>query len=381
MKKALLLVVLLAAVAICGCAQNNVQNKTQNKATPTTTATTSTQTATTSTQVVLIGDGATFPWPQITNWINVYMKEHPNVKIEYNGGGSGKGQADFAAGVVDFAGSDPPLKKNLWDRLVNNPPAEGKGPLQFPDIIGAVVVCYNLPGVNKLKLDGKTLADIFMGKIKYWDNEEIKKLNPGVDLPHKEIIVIHRSDASGTTDIFTTYLCLVSPEWNSTIGAGKVVNWPVDKMGRGVGGKGNPGVVAELKNTPYSICYTELSYAIKENLKIVALKNKDGYFVLPNATTIKAAASHVSMYIAPPTAGYKENLRQLLNAPGKDSYPIVAFSHLLVWKHYSDPVKGKAVHAFIKWILTQGQNDKYIVPGYVGLPKSITQKVLQEAGI
>ncbi len=369
---AVLLVVAFAAI-FAGCAQN--------KAPTTPTTTTTTPTTSTAKQIVLIGDGATFPWPQINEWISVYMKEHPNIKIEYNGGGSGKGQADFAAGIVDFAGSDPPLTKDVWYRLVNHPPAEGKDPLQFPDIIGAVVVCYNVPGVDHLRLDGQTLANIFMGKIKYWDDPAIKALNPGVKLPHHEIIVIHRSDASGTTDIFTTYLCLVSPEWNSTIGAGKMVNWPVDKMGRGVGGKGNPGVVAELKSTPYSICYTELSYALKENLKMVALKNRDGYYVVANATTIKAAASHVSTHIAPPDAGYKENLRQLLNAPGKDSYPIVAFSHLLIWKHYSDPVKGKAVHDFIKWILTQGQNDKYIVTGYVGLPKSITQKVLSEAGI
>ncbi len=375
MKRTLIvLAVLLVAAALCGCAQNN---NPPSSPTPTTTATT----PSTGKTIIIIGDGATFPWPQINKWIDVYTKEHPNVKIEYNGGGSGKGQSDFANGVVDFAGSDPPLTKLVWDRLVNHPPAEGKDPLQFPDIIGAVVVCYNVPGVKHLRLDGPTIAEIFMGKIQYWDDPAIKTLNPGVNLPHKEIIVVHRSDASGTTDIFTTYLCLVSPEWNSTIGAGKSVNWPVDKMGRGVAGEGNPGVVNILKTTPYSICYTELSYAIKESLSVVAIKNKDGYFVLPNATTIKAAATHVSAHIAPPNAGYKENLRQLLNAPGKDSYPIVAFSHLLVWKHYSDPAKGKAVHDFIKWVLTQGQNDKYIVTGYVGLPKSLTQKLLSEAEI
>jgi phosphate transport system substrate-binding protein len=352
----------MIAVAFCGCAQ---------------------KTTTKNQQVLIIGDGATFPQPQIENWIYYYMKDHPNVKIEYTGTGSGKGQSDFATGLVDFAGSDPPLKKDLWERLVAHPPSEGKQPLQFPDIIGAVVVCYNLPGVNvkHLRLDGQTLAEIFMGKITYWDNPAIKALNPGVKLPHHTIIVIHRSDSSGTTDIFTTYLSLVSPEWNSTVGSGKMVNWPVDALGRGFGGKGNQGVVAKLKTNPYSICYTELSYALKEHLNMVAIKNKAGNFVIANSTTIKDAASHVSAYIAPPNAGYKENLRQLLNAPGKDSYPIVAFSHLLVWKQYSDSTKGKAVHDFIKWILTQGQNDKYIVTGYVGLPSSLTQKVLKESGI
>jgi phosphate transport system substrate-binding protein len=362
MKRALVTVAMLVlAVSICGCAQNKTGKTTQAKT------------------VFIVGDGATFPMPQINAWISCYMKEHPNVKIEYNGGGSGHGQTDFLKGLVDFAGSDPPLKKALWEKLVNHPPAKGKDPLQFPDIIGAVVICYNIPGVSHLRLDGQTLADIFMGKIKYWDNPEIKALNPGVSLPHKEIIVIHRSDASGTTDIFTSYLCLVSSVWNSTIGAGKSVNWP--NTGRMIGGEGNPGVVAELKSTPYSICYTELSYALKEKLNMVALKNKAGNFVVANSTTIRSAASHVSKYIAPPDAGYKENLRQLLNAPGNSSYPIVAFSNLLVWKHYSNPAEGKAVHDFIKWILTKGQNDKYIVSGYVGLPKTITQKVLSEAGI
>ncbi len=347
MKKALLLIII--SIALLGCAQK--------------------------TKVVITGSGSTFIQPQLEKWINCFMKTHPGVAIEYQGKGSGAGQADFEKGLVDFACSDPPLKKSLWMRL-----SKMGQPLQFPAIAGAVVVVYNVPGVKHLRLDGKTIADIFMGKIKYWDNPEIRALNPGVKLPHKLIIVVHRSDSSGTTKIFTTYLCLVSKEWREKVGAGKVVNWPVDRMGRGVGGKGNQGVVAALKSTPYSIGYTELAYAIKENLSIVEIKNRDGYFVMPNATTIKAALSRIINEIPPPYEGYKEDLAKMLNAPGKDSYPIVALSHIIVWKTYKDKKKEKAIREFVKWILTVGQEDKYIVPGYVGLPKALTEKLLKEVG-
>ncbi len=355
MKKISIVLLLALCLALAGCAQQ--------------------KTGSTSQKVILIGSGATFPQPQLEKWIDAYMKLNPNVVIEYTGKGSGGGQADFEEGLVDFACSDPPLKEPLWKRL------EQKGqPLQFPMIVGAVVVTFNIPGVKELRLDGKTLADIFMGKIKYWDDPKIKKLNSNVDLPHKEIIVVHRSDSSGTTKIFTTYLCLVSNEWKEKVGSGKVVEWPVDELGRGVGGKGNQGVVAAIKNNPYSIGYTELSYAIKENLPIVALRNKDGNFVKPNDTTIKAAISEVSMNFPPPTEGYKEKIENLLNAPGKDSYPIVAVSHIIVWEHYSNKAKEQAIRNFVKWILTEGQKSKYLATGYVGLPSELTQKLLKEVG-
>ncbi len=351
MKRGYLVLLVLAAVIIAGCASQTKQKI-----------------------VMLEGSGATFPQPQLEKWIDVYMSTHKNVKIDYTGKGSGGGQNDFAKGLVDYACSDPPLTKRLWMQL------EKKGqPLQFPMIVGAVVVVYNVPGVNNLKLDGKVLADIFMGKIKYWDDAAIAKLNPGVKLPHKEIIVVHRSDASGTTDIFTSYLSLVSPQWNETVGHGKVVNWPVDKMGRGFGGKGNQGVVAIITQTKYSIGYTELSYALREHLKMALIKNKDGYFVEANTTTIKAAISSVGVKVPPPTEGYKEKLMNYLNAPGKDSYPIIAVSHIIVWKTYPNKAKEKAIRDFVTWILTTGQEQKYIVSGYVGLPVKLTKRLLAEA--
>ncbi|RLF77014.1 phosphate ABC transporter substrate-binding protein PstS [Thermococci archaeon] len=324
-------------------------------------------------QIIIRTTGATFPMYQIQKWIEIYQKLNPNVKIEYEGGGSGHGQEAFLKGLADIGRTDPPVKEASWKKFL----ATGDQPLQFPEVVGAVVVVFNVPGVNELKLTKDVLAKIFLGEIEYWDDKAIKGVNPSAKLPHKKIIVIHRSDSSGTTAIFTTYLTQISKEWSEKVGAGKVVDWPVDKMGRGVAGKGNPGVVAILKQTKYSIAYTELSYAINENLPVAALENKAGEFVKPTEETIKTAVANVKSYIPNSTQGYKEDLKQLLDAPGKDSYPIVAFTHLLVWqnkegKHYS-PEKVKAIKEFLRWILTEGQKSENLAPGYVGLPKEVAE--------
>ncbi len=361
MKKVLILLLALGLI-LAGCSQQKPVQTPPSKQTPTPKQTQK------QTQIVIHGSGATFPLPQIMKWIHDFEATHPNIKVEYVGKGSGGGQNDFKEGLVDFACSDPPVNEKMWKEF------EKRGqPLQFPMILGAVVVAFNVPGVDHLKLDGKTIADIFMGKIEYWDDPAIASQNPGVKLPHKKIIVIHRADSSGTTKIFTTYLCLVSEEFKEKVGSGKLVNWPVDKMGRGLAGKGNPGVVAILKQTPYSIAYTELAYALKEHLHVVAIKNKAGYYVMPNTTTIKAAFEQVKAFVPPPDEGYKENVAQFLNAPGKDSYPLVAFSHALVWKHYRDPNVAKAVKTFWSWVLTEGQKESHIVQGYVPLPKSVAE--------
>lgn len=324
-------------------------------------------------KTVIVGSGATFPQPQLEKWIDVYTKQNPKVQIEYTGKGSGGGQNDFKQGLVDFACSDPPLSESLWNEL------KKKGqPLQFPIIVGAVVVVYNLPSVENLKLDGETLAKIFMGEIEYWDDPAIKQLNPEVNLPHEKILVVHRSDSSGTTKIFTTYLSLVSDEWAEKVGAGKTVDWPVDKLGRGVGGKGNQGVATAVKQNLYSIGYVELSYALKENFPMVALKNKAGNFVTANEETIKFAVSRVSVNIPSPREGYKEDLKALLNAGGEKSYPIVAFSHIVIWEKYENEAKEEAIKDFVKWILTEGQKSENIVQGYVGLPEDVTSKLLAE---
>ncbi|AAB99019.1 periplasmic phosphate-binding protein (pstS) [Methanocaldococcus jannaschii DSM 2661] len=327
--------------------------------------------------IIIRTTGATFPKYQIQKWIEDYQKTHPNVKIEYEGGGSGYGQEAFAKGLTDIGRTDPPVKESMWKKFLST----GDQPLQFPEIVGAVVVTYNIPeiGDKTLKLSRDVLADIFLGKIEYWDDERIKKINPEIadKLPHEKIIVVHRSDASGTTAIFTTYLSLISKEWAEKVGAGKTVNWPTDNIGRGVAGKGNPGVVAIVKSTPYTVAYTELSYAIEQKLPVAALENKNGKFVKPTDETIKAAVSAVKASIPNPTEGYKEDLKQMLDAPGDNAYPIVAFTHLLVWenkngKHYS-PEKAKAIKDFLTWVLTEGQKPEHLAPGYVGLPEDVAK--------
>jgi len=317
--------------------------------------------------------GATFPQYQVQKWITTYQKNHPHVKIEYEGGGSGHGQETFLQGLTQIGRSDPPVTKDVWDKFLST----GDQPLQFPEVVGGVVVSYNLPGIAHLNLSRDTLVGIFMGSIEYWDDYRIARDNAGVNLPHQKIIVVHRSDASGTTDIFTTYLSLINKTWANKVGSGKTVDWPTDNTGRGLAGNGNPGVVAILKQTRYSICYTELSYAINEKLPTVALENKDGNFVEPTDEAIRAAVYKVSSNIPSPNEGYKENICQLLNAPGNDSYPIVAFTHLLVWKningkHYTREV-AIAIKDFLKWVLTDGQKSENLAPGYVGLPKNVAE--------
>ncbi len=321
--------------------------------------------------IILRTTGATFPQYQVQKWIDTYQKSNPNVKIEYEGGGSGHGQDAFMQGLSEIGRTDPPVSESTWSKFEDT----GDMPLQFPEVVGAVVISYNIPGVGDIKLSQDALVGIFIGDIEYWDGAKITGQNPGINLPHEKIIVVHRSDSSGTTAIFTTYLSVINSTWDKQVGAGKTVQWPTDDMGRGLGGKGNPGVVSTLKQTDYSICYTELSFAIEESLPTAYLENADGNYTEPTDSSIQAAVAGVSSNIPPPDKGYSENLKQLLNAQGNDSYPIVAFTHMLVWKnidgkHYThDDVT--AIKDFMKWVLTDGQKPENLAPGYVGLPEDV----------
>ena len=325
--------------------------------------------------ILIRGDGATFPEPQIQAWINTYISIKKNVKIEYVGVGSGQGQSDFIKGIVDFAVSDPPLKSDKWKEAVEK---YGKV-YQFPIIAGAVAIVYNVPEITNayhLKLSPSVLADVLLGKITYWDDNRIKGLNPNVadKLPHKEVIFVHRSDSSGTTQIFTTYLSLISDEWKNIVGSGKIVKWPLDAIGRGLGAKGNPGVASTVKSTPYSMGYVELAFT--KDLGVVALQNRDGNFVIPSEESIKESLKHVSYVLPSPDENWdKYNiLEKILNPPGENSYPIIAFSHLIIKdaNNYSKDV-AKALADLIEWILTEGQRDDYIVEGYVALPPEIAE--------
>ncbi len=333
------------------------------------------------TNILIKGDGATFPEPQIQAWINAYTSMKKNVKIEYAGVGSGQGQSDFINGIVDFAGSDPPLKSDKWSEAVKK---YGKV-YQFPIIAGAVAIAYNIPEIPDtyhLKLSSSVLVNVLLGKIVYWDDDRIKELNPDITdkLPHKEIIFVHRSDSSGTTQIFTTYLSLVSTEWKSTVGSGKLVEWPLDATGRGLGAKGNPGVASTLKSTPYSMGYVELAFT--KGLGVVALENREGNFVIPTEESIKESLKQVSYVLPSPDKNWDEYniLEKILNPPGENSYPVIAFSHFIVKgaNNYDENV-AKALADFIEWVLTEGQKGEYIVEGYVALPPEIAQIGLKVA--
>ena len=320
------------------------------------------------------GSGSTFLQLQLMAWIRVFHEVHPTITIEYNGVGSGAGQQQFFEHLTDFCGSDPPLSHKTW--------LEYKGRiLQLPIVLGAVTVVYNLPGLegHKLRLDGRVLSMIYLGKITYWDDDSIKKLNPDMSnlLPHAKIIVIHRSDSSGTTEIFTYYLYRSSDGlWPKRL-VGKNIEWPVDRTGRGLGGKGNAGVVSIVMNTPYSIGYVELSYALRYSLDMALLRNRAGYYVEPNATTIITAgenAAKTGLLPASPMGDFSRELEAIVYSPGRLSYPITCFTHIFIWVSYP-PHKAEAIRDFLSWII--GSGDKYVITGYAPLPGPVKEIVVK----
>ncbi len=330
--------------------------------------------------IVIRGAGSSFLQPQLEAWIQGFMRYDGKIIVEYQSVGSGAGQKQFFQGLADFAGSDPPLSHDDWEKY------RGKV-LQLPVILGAVAVVYNIPDIPKsihLNLTGEILAGIYKGTINYWDDPKIKSINPGIadKLPHREIIAVHRSDASGTTQIFTTFLRKSAPSiWPKDL-VGKTIDWPVDKTGRGVGGKGNPGVTATILSTPYSIGYVELAYALEGNLGLAAIRNKDGVFVLPSPRTIKAAARHAlesGLMPSSPEDDFSGELNAIIYAGGSDSYPITAFSHIIIWAKYNSEAKAEALRLFIQWIYTEGLN--YIVEGYVAVPPEVARLGLQASSL
>ncbi len=324
------------------------------------------------TEVIIQGSGSSFLYPQMQNWISEFEKMNPSIKINYNPTGSGTGQNQFLQGVVDFAGSDPPLKSSVWSQYKG-------GVLQVPVILGGVAVVYNVPGVKEsLNLTGEVIAKIYKGDITYWDDTLITQLNPGVNLPHKEIIAVHRSDSSGTTNVFTLFLHKSSPSsWPLSL-VGKSIEWPVDSKGRGVGGKGNQGVTEQVKQTQYSIGYIELAYAFQAGLPYAKIENSAGNFVLPTPENVEAAARAALHYLpSDPAADWSSALDAIVYAPGSESYPITTFSFLILHKHYNDPNKAKALAEFLNWISDNGYNQ--VVKGYVPIPPSLRDMIKQAA--
>ena len=311
-------------------------------------------TAQASSEMRLNGAGATFPAPLYSQWASAY-RQATNTEINYAAIGSGGGINQIVNRTVDFGATDDPLTK---DEL------QSRGLVQFPAIIGGVVMAYNLPGFSgELKLDGPAIAHMFQGKIKHWDDPRIKEMNPGAHLPHTAVTPVYRSDGSGTSFIFTTYLSKVSPEWKKSPGAGKQIQWPT-----GVGGKGNPGVAGFVKQIPGGIGYVEYSYASTNNLPMATLKNKEGNFVKPANSAFAAAAKNADW---DPSTGFNLSLTE---QPGAESWPIVGVSFILVPAQPTDPSRAKAVLGFFDHSFKTGSEAADRL-GYVALPENVTEKV------
>src|SRR5438093_1791598 len=291
-----------------------------------------------SSEVGLQGAGATIPNPIYQKWFSEYNKITPNAKFNYQSIGSGGGIKQISARTVDFGGSDAPMK----DEELKAAPGEI---LHIPTVLGADVVTYNLPGVQaELKFTPEAIVGVFMGMIKKWNDPAIASINPGVSLPASDITVVHRSDASGTSYVWTDYLSKVSPEWKQKIGTGTQVAWPA-----GVGAKGNEGVTGQVKQTPNSLGYVELIYAEQNNLSFASVKNSAGDFIKPSLDSITAAAAGAANQLP-------DDLRvSITNASGKDAYPISSFTYFLVYKNQDNEAKGKALVAFLWWAIHDGQ--------------------------
>src|SRR5215216_3540725 len=330
--------------------------------------------------IIINGAGATFPFPLIDTWRVEYQSVDPSISINYQSIGSGGGVKQFTEKTVDFGASDAPLSEEEIQALSSSTP------VHIPETIGSVVAAYNIAGIDKgLKLTGPLLSDIFLGKITKWDDARIKELNPSVPLPSADIVVVHRSDGSGTTFIWTSYLSQVSPEWNQTVGAGKSVQWTV-----GLGAQGNEGVSNTVLSTPNSIGYVELTYALTTDMDYASLMNRAGNFVEPTIDSTQAAAQAAIMNNASsssnnittsaavglPTGDQSWTQVTLLDAPGPDSYPIASFSYLLLYKELSTNIdsmeKAQALAQFVNWAITDGQ--QFASPlHYVPLPDSVVQ--------
>jgi len=308
-----------------------------------------------SAQMMINGAGATFPYPIYSKWFDEYVKVDPSVRFNYQSIGSGGGQKQILAQTVDFGASDGPMTDE------NLAKAAGKI-LHIPTVAGAVVMTYNVPGNPSLKLDGETIADIFLGKIKKWNDPKIAATNAGVKLPDNEIVVVHRSDGSGTTFIFTDYLSKVSAEWKQKAGNNTSVNWPT-----GIGGKGNEGVSGQVKQTPGTVGYVELIYALQNKMPYADLKNAAGEFVKPTIESVTAALA---------TAEIPDDFRfSMTNAPGKEAYPIAGATWLLVYQQQKDAAKGKKLVEFLKWAAKDGEKMAKDLQ-YAPLPDTLQQRVL-----
>jgi phosphate transport system substrate-binding protein len=305
----------------------------------------------------LTGAGATFPYPIYSKWFSEYAAAHPGVELNYQSIGSGGGIRQVTAGLVDFGASDMPMTDEAL--------AASKVKLvHIPTVLGAVVPVFNVPGASGIRFSGDVLADIYLGKISMWNDGRIAKDNPGVSLPDQKIIVVHRSDGSGTSFIWTDYLSKVSKEWEGGPGKGTSPSWPV-----GVGGKGNEGVAGLVRQLPGAIGYVELIYALQNHIPFGQVKNASGAWVTASIDGVTQAAASIKQM----PADYRISIT---NAPGKDAYPISSFTYLLIPVHAADASKGKVIKDMLSWIVNSGETEAPTL-SYAPLPKNVADKVLK----
>ena len=311
-------------------------------------------------QTLINGAGATFPYPIYSKWFDEFHKAHPDVQINYQSIGSGGGIRQLEAGTVDFGASDMPMNDEQLKKQKTHV-------LHFPTVLGADVPTYNVSGVaGDLNFTPEALAGIFLGTVKTWNDPAIRKANPGVKLPASDIVVVHRSDGSGTTFIWTDFLSKISPDWKTKVGAGTSVNWPV-----GLGAKGNEGVAGLVKQTPNSIGYVELIYAIQNSMPYGKVRNAAGVFVKASLASVTAAAGAAAKSMP-------EDFRvSITNAPGKDAYPVSSFTWLLIPDRIQDGAKKKALVEFLHWMLGPGQNLTQPL-SYAPLAKSVVSKEMKQ---
>jgi len=309
--------------------------------------------------VSLVGAGASFPTPLYQRWFQEINQDYPNLRINYQSVGSGAGVEQFTTGTVDFGASDVAMTDEEIQKVE-------RGVLLLPMAAGSIVLTYNLPNVESgLKLPREVYTGILQGQIKSWNNPAIAQANPGVQLPNQPITVVHRSDGSGTTGVFTKHLSAISPEWKNQVGEGKTVDWPT-----GVGAKGNEGVTAQVKQTPGAIGYVEYGYAKQNNLTVAALENQLGNFIVPSEESASKTLEAVEL---------PANFRAFISDPkGEESYPIVTYTWLLAYENYPDASKAKSMEAMIEYGLTEGQRYSAEL-GYVPLPPSVVEKVAAAA--
>ena len=309
------------------------------------------------------GAGATFPYPMYSKWFDDYHKKNPDIQINYQSIGSGGGIKQVTEGTVDFGASDGPMND---EQLKAYQDKHGFPILHFPTVLGADVPTYNISGVTgELNFTPEAIAAIFLGKVTKWNDPLIAGANKGVNLPGDEIVVVHRSDGSGTSYIWTDYLSKVSDEWKNKVGKGTSVNWPV-----GLGGKGNEGVAGLVKQTPNAFGYVELIYAIQNKMPYGKVKNSSGEFIKADLASVTAAA-----------AGAAKNMPDdfrvsITDAPGKTAYPISSFTWLLIPSKFSDGARHDAIKGFLKWMLTDGQNEVEAL-SYAKLPKEVVAKEMK----